>query len=78
MGNRLAPVVVGCIALLVIMLAPSASGSSSAAEGSITTASFRSATLKEDLNYNVYLRPDTRVPASGIRCSISCTAAATR
>ncbi len=55
MGNRLTPVLVGCIALLVILLAPSASGSSSAAEGSITTASFRSATLKEDLNYNVYL-----------------------
>jgi enterochelin esterase-like enzyme len=53
--NRLTPVLGGCVALFVILLAPSAIGSSSAAEGSITSASFRSATLNEDINYNVYL-----------------------
>ena len=42
--------------LLLIMLAPSAVGSSSAvAEGSLTSGSFHSATLGEAINYNVYL-----------------------
>jgi len=53
--NRLTPVLGGCVALFVILLAPSAIGSSSAAEGSVTSASFHSATLNEAINYNVYL-----------------------
>ena len=56
MKNRLAPVLMGCAGLFVILLAPSAIGSSSAVpEGSLTSASFRSATLNEDIHYNVYL-----------------------
>jgi enterochelin esterase-like enzyme len=55
MKNRLTPVLGGCVALFVILLAPSAIGSSSAAAGSLTSASFHSATLKEDIHYNVYL-----------------------
>ena len=56
MKNRLIPALAGIAALLLVMLAPSAVGSSSAvAEGSITGASFRSTTLNEDITYNVYL-----------------------
>jgi enterochelin esterase-like enzyme len=56
MKTRLSPLLAGCVALLCILLAPSAVGSSSAvAEGSITSASFHSATLNEDVAYNVYL-----------------------
>ena len=56
MKNRLTPVLAGCVALLCIMLAPSANGSGAAvAEGSIASASFHSATLNEDITYNVYL-----------------------
>ena len=60
MKNRLTAVVAGCVALFVILLSPTASGSGSAvAEGIITGnimgASFHSAALNEDLDYNVYL-----------------------
>jgi enterochelin esterase-like enzyme len=56
MKNRLTPALAGCAALLLIMLAPSAVGSSSAAApGTITEASFASATLGETISYNVYL-----------------------
>jgi enterochelin esterase-like enzyme len=56
MKNRLTPVLAGCVALFVILFAPSAIGSGSAvAEGSITSASFHSATLNEQIDYNVYL-----------------------
>jgi enterochelin esterase-like enzyme len=55
MKNRLTPVLGGCVALFLILLAPSAIGSSSAAAGTITSSSFHSATLQEDVNYNVYL-----------------------
>ena len=56
MLNRIALVLAGCAALVVILLAPSAVGSSSAvAPGEIVSASFRSATLNEELHYNVYL-----------------------
>ena len=56
MKNRLTPALAGCAALLLILLAPSAVGSSTAAaEGSITEASFASATLGEAITYNVYL-----------------------
>ena len=56
MKNRLTPVLAGCAAVLLIMLAPSAVGSSSAvAAGSLTSVSFHSATLGEAINYNVYL-----------------------
>src|SRR5688500_10815626 len=56
MKNRLTLALAGLAALLVVMLAPSAVGSSSAvAEGSITGGSFRSTTLNEDITYNVYL-----------------------
>ena len=79
MKNRLTPVLVGCAGLFVILLAPSAIGSSSAVpEGSMTSASFRSATLNEDINYNVYLPAGYAGSASAIPSSISCTAAATR
>ena len=55
MKNRLTPLVAG-LALFVILLAPSAIGSGSAvAPGSITSASFHSAVLNEDIAYNVYL-----------------------
>jgi enterochelin esterase-like enzyme len=44
--------------MFVVLLAPSAGGSvDSIAEGSIATASFRSAALGEDVAYNVYLPP---------------------
>ena len=56
MKNRLTPALAGCAVLLLILLAPSAIGSSSAAApGSLTHASFPSATLNEAINYNVYL-----------------------
>ena len=56
MLNRIASVLASCAVLVVVLLAPSAVGSSSAvAAGEITSASFRSATLNEDLLYNVYL-----------------------
>ncbi len=56
MKNRLTPLLMGCAGLFVILLAPSAIGSSSAVpEGSLTSASFHSATLNEDIHYNVYL-----------------------
>ena len=56
MKNRLTPALAGCAALLLIMLAPSAVGSSSAvAAGSLTSASFHSTTLNEAITYNVYL-----------------------
>ena len=61
MKNRLTPArltlsLAGCAAVLLIMLAPSAVGSSSAvAPGSLTSVSFHSATLGEAINYNVYL-----------------------
>ena len=56
MLNRIAFVLAGSAALAVILLAPSAVGSSSAvAPGEIVSASFRSATLGEELHYNVYL-----------------------
>jgi enterochelin esterase-like enzyme len=54
--NRLAPALVCGAALLLIMLAPSAVGSSSAdAGGTITAVSFHSPTLGEPIEYNVYL-----------------------
>jgi len=56
MKNRLTPALAGCAVLLLILLAPSAVGSSSAAApGSLTDASFHSATLNEAIIYNVYL-----------------------
>jgi enterochelin esterase-like enzyme len=56
MKNRLTPVLAGCAALLLVLLAPSAVGSGTAvAEGSITGGSFHSATLNEAITYNVYL-----------------------
>ena len=56
MKNRLTPALAGCAVLLLILLAPSAVGSSSAAApGSLAEASFHSATLNEAINYNVYL-----------------------
>jgi enterochelin esterase-like enzyme len=46
----------GSVALLLVLLAPSAVGSSAAvAEGTLTEASFQSATLNESISYNVYL-----------------------
>ena len=46
----------GCAALLLVLLAPSAVGAgAAAAEGSLTEASFQSATLNEAISYNVYL-----------------------
>ena len=56
MRSRIAYALAGCAALLVVLLAPSAVGSSAAiAEGSLAEASFQSATLKEPISYNVYL-----------------------
>jgi enterochelin esterase-like enzyme len=56
MKNRLTPALAGCAALLLILLAPSAVGSSTAvAEGMLTGSSFHSATLNEAISYNVYL-----------------------
>ena len=56
MKNRLAQVLAGCTVLLLVLLAPSAVGAgAAAAEGSLTEASFQSATLKEAISYNVYL-----------------------
>ena len=56
MKNRLTLVLAGCAALLLVLLAPSAVGSSAAvAEGSITGGSFHSTTLNEAITYNVYL-----------------------
>ena len=53
---RLTPALAGCAVLLVVLLAPSAVGSSAAvAEGSLTEGSFQSATLNEPIAYNVYL-----------------------
>ena len=79
MKNRLTPVLGGCVALFVILLAPSAIGSSSAVpEGSLTSTSFHSATLNEDIHYNVYLPAGYAGSASATPSSISCTAAATR
>ena len=54
MRTRLTSLLAGCAALFVIMLAPSASGADSAA-GTVTSVTFRSATLNEDIAYNVYL-----------------------
>jgi enterochelin esterase-like enzyme len=50
--RQLLTVLAGCTAIALILLAPSAIG---AVEGTISTASFRSATLGEDISYNVYL-----------------------
>lgn len=56
MKNRLTPALTGCVALLLILLAPSATGSSTAvAGGTITAGSFGSTTLGEPIAYNVYL-----------------------
>ena len=56
MRTRLTPVLAGCIALFVILLAPSATGAqSAAAAGTVTSVTFSSATLGEDIAYNVYL-----------------------
>jgi enterochelin esterase-like enzyme len=56
MKNRLTLSLAGCAAVLLIMLASSAVGSSSAAApGTITEASFASVTLGEPISYNVYL-----------------------
>lgn len=56
MRNRLLRVLTGCAAAIVLLVAPSAGGSADEfAEGSIATVSFRSATLSEDIAYNVYL-----------------------
>ncbi len=56
MRTRLTPVLAGCIALFVILLAPSATGAqSAAAAGTVTSVTFSSATLSEDIAYNVYL-----------------------
>ena len=50
------PALTGCAALLLVLLAPSAVGSSAAvAEGTLTEARFQSATLNEPIAYNVYL-----------------------
>ena len=54
MRTRLTPVLAGCVALFVILLSPSASGADNAA-GTVTSASFPSATLNENIAYNVYL-----------------------
>ena len=54
MRTRLTSLLAGCAALFVIMLAPSASGADRAA-GTVTSASFRSATLNGEIAYNVYL-----------------------
>ena len=54
MRTRLTSLLAGCAALFVILLAPSASGADSAA-GTVTSATFPSATLNEDIAYNVYL-----------------------
>ena len=56
MRTRITPALAGCAALLLVLLAPSAVGSSAAvAEGSLTEASFHSTTLNEAISYNVYL-----------------------
>jgi enterochelin esterase-like enzyme len=53
--RQLLTILAACAALAVVLLAPSAIGARAAAEGAITTVSFRSATLGEDISYNVYL-----------------------
>jgi enterochelin esterase-like enzyme len=56
MRTRITPALAGFAALLLVLLAPSAVGSSAAvAEGSLTEASFHSTTLNEAITYNVYL-----------------------
>ncbi len=56
MKNRFTPALAGCAALLLVLLAPSAVGSSAAAgDGTIAEASFHSTTLNETISYNVYL-----------------------
>src|ERR671910_2448919 len=56
MRTRITPALAGCAALLLVLLAPSAVGSSAViAEGSLTEASFHSTTLNEAISYNVYL-----------------------
>ena len=63
MKTRLTPVLAGVVALACILLAPSAVGSSSA-EGTISSVSFHSATLNEQISYNVYL-PDGYATSTG-------------
>ncbi|MBA3330654.1 MAG: SBBP repeat-containing protein [Actinobacteria bacterium] len=55
MKNRLTPVLAGCVALFVILLAPSALGGGAVGQGSLTAAVFHSTALNEDIAYNVYL-----------------------
>ena len=56
MKNRLTLALAAGATLLLVLLAPSAVGAGAAAvEGTLTEASFRSATLNEAISYNVYL-----------------------
>ena len=55
MKNRLTLALAACAALLLVLAAPSAVGADAAAEGTLTEASFPSATLNEAISYNVYL-----------------------
>ena len=56
MKNRLTLVLAAGATLLLVLLAPSAVGAGAAAvEGTLTEASFQSATLNEAISYNVYL-----------------------
>ena len=56
MSNRLTPALAGCVALLLVLLVPSAVGSSAAVPaGSLTEVRFHSETLNEAISYNVYL-----------------------
>ena len=64
--------------LLLVPAAIGASGSSAAQPGTLTSASFHSTTLGEDIAYNVYLPPATRARPSATRCSTCSTGAATR
>ncbi|HYK07291.1 MAG TPA: alpha/beta hydrolase-fold protein [Gaiellaceae bacterium] len=53
--SRLTLALAACAALLLVLAAPSAVGADAAAEGTLTEASFASATLNEAISYNVYL-----------------------
>ena len=53
--SRLTLALAACAALLLVLAAPSAVGADAAAEGTLTEASFPSATLNEAIAYNVYL-----------------------
>ena len=56
MKNRITLALAAGATLLLVLLAPSAVGAGAAAvEGTLTEASFRSATLNEAISYNVYL-----------------------